>query len=98
MKRERRKQANRESARKSRLRKQAEYEGLVKWWESLDMENVALKCELEQLKGDSEKLRLENTALMVLPHNDCLSFLSNVEHILRAFILLVCSLFSCNFF
>lgn len=64
LKRERRKQANRESARKSRLRKQAEYEGLVKWLESLDMENVALKFELEQLKGDSEKLRLENAALV----------------------------------
>ena len=69
MKRERRKQANRESARRSRLRKQAEYEELVRRWESLNMENMALKSELGQLKDDSEKLRLENAALMVLPCN-----------------------------
>ncbi|XP_024026956.1 G-box-binding factor 3 [Morus notabilis] len=64
LKRERRKQANRESAKKSRLRKQAEYEELLTRWESLNAENAALKCELEQLKGDSGKLRHENAALM----------------------------------
>ncbi|KAF4389315.1 hypothetical protein G4B88_006374 [Cannabis sativa] len=64
LKRERRKQANRESARRSRMRKQAEYEELVRRWDSLNMENNALKSELGQLKGDSEKLRLENAALM----------------------------------
>lgn len=74
MKRERRKQANRESARRSRLRKQAEYEELVRRWEYLNMENMALKSELGQLKDDSEKLRLENAALMVPSHNNvCLS-------------------------
>lgn len=35
-------------------------------YESLNVENVALKTELDQLKEDSEKLRNENAALMVL--------------------------------
>ena len=66
LKRERRKQANRESARRSRLKKQAEVEGVMMRYESLNVENVALKTELDQLKEDSEKLRNENAALMVL--------------------------------
>lgn len=64
LKRERRKQANRESARRSRLKKQAEVEGVMMRYESLNVENVALKTELDQLKEDSEKLRNENAALM----------------------------------
>ncbi|TQD86878.1 hypothetical protein C1H46_027579 [Malus baccata] len=63
MKREKRKQANRESARRSRLRKQAEYEELVKTCESLNEEKIALQSKMEELKGDSETLRLENAAL-----------------------------------
>lgn len=66
MKREKRKQANRESARRSRLRKQAEYEELVKTCESLNAEKMALQSKIENLKGDSETLRLENAALRVL--------------------------------
>lgn len=46
------------------MRKQAEFEELVRTWESLNLENMSLKSELGQLKDDSEKLRLENTALM----------------------------------
>ncbi|BBH03436.1 G-box binding factor 3 [Prunus dulcis] len=64
VKREKRKQANRESARRSRMRKQAEYEELVRTFESLNTEKMALKSKLEELKGDSEKLRLENATLM----------------------------------
>ncbi|KAM1397142.1 hypothetical protein ACFX2I_014751 [Malus domestica] len=63
MKREKRKQANRESARRSRLRKQAEYEELVKTCESLNEEKIALQSKMEELKGDSKTLRLENAAL-----------------------------------
>ncbi|CAN6718618.1 unnamed protein product [Malus baccata var. baccata] len=63
MKREKRKQANRESARRSRLRKQAEYEELVKTCESLNKEKIALQSKMDELKGDSETLRLENAAL-----------------------------------
>ncbi|XP_065860260.1 common plant regulatory factor 1-like isoform X2 [Euphorbia lathyris] len=64
VKRERRKQSNRESARRSRLRKQAETEELAHRVESLTTENLALKSEVDQLNEKSEKLRLENAALL----------------------------------
>ncbi|KAK6918274.1 Basic-leucine zipper domain [Dillenia turbinata] len=64
LKRERRKQSNRESARRSRLRKQAETEELAMKVESLTSENMALKSEISRLTENSEKLRLKNTKLM----------------------------------
>jgi plant G-box-binding factor len=64
LKRERRKQSNRESARRSRLRKQAESEDLAHKVEALIAENVALKSEIGQFTEKSEKLRQENAALM----------------------------------
>ncbi|XP_074279719.1 G-box-binding factor 3 [Silene latifolia] len=64
MKRERRKQSNRESARRSRLRKQAEAEELGKRVDCLNAENFALKSEISQLAENSNKLRLENAALL----------------------------------
>ncbi|XP_043717012.1 G-box-binding factor 3-like isoform X2 [Telopea speciosissima] len=64
LKRERRKQSNRESARRSRLRKQAETEELAVTVETLSAENIALRSELNQLTENSQKLRLENAALM----------------------------------
>ncbi|KAJ8900668.1 hypothetical protein K2173_025445 [Erythroxylum novogranatense] len=64
LKRERRKQSNRESARRSRLRKQAETEELARKVEALTAENVAIKSEIHQFTEKSEKLRLENAALM----------------------------------
>lgn len=66
LKREKRKHANRESARRSRLRKQVVSEELLIRYESFNVENMVLKSELNQLKEDSEKLRLENAALRVL--------------------------------
>ncbi|XP_004298867.1 PREDICTED: common plant regulatory factor 1-like [Fragaria vesca subsp. vesca] len=63
LKREKRKQANRESARRSRMRKQTEYEELVKSCDSLSTEQMDLKSELDQVKVAAEKLRLENAAL-----------------------------------
>ncbi|XP_047338280.1 G-box-binding factor 2-like isoform X2 [Impatiens glandulifera] len=62
-KREKRKQANRESARRSRLRKQSETEELMETYESLKMENISLKSEMNQLIDQSDKLRLENQVL-----------------------------------
>lgn len=64
LKRERRKQSNRESARRSRLRKQAETEELAHKVESLTSENLALKSEINQLTEKSEKLRHKNAALL----------------------------------
>ncbi|KAL7203258.1 hypothetical protein ACSBR2_016537 [Camellia fascicularis] len=64
LKRERRKQSNRESARRSRLRKQAEAGELAIRVDSLTAENMTLKSEINRLTENSEKLKLENTALM----------------------------------
>ncbi|KAM3711044.1 hypothetical protein ACB098_01G079700 [Castanea mollissima] len=64
LKRERRKQSNRESARRSRLRKQAETEELARKVESMVAENEAIKSEINGLTDNSEKLRLENATLM----------------------------------
>ncbi|KAK3134793.1 hypothetical protein QOZ80_5BG0410770 [Eleusine coracana subsp. coracana] len=65
LKREKRKQSNRESARRSRMRKQAETEELATQVESLAHENASLKSEISRLTNSSEKLRLENSSLMV---------------------------------
>ncbi|KAK9013752.1 hypothetical protein V6N11_041748 [Hibiscus sabdariffa] len=64
LKQERRKQSNRESARRSRLRKQAETEELARKVESLTAENATLRSEINQLTEKSEKLRLENATLV----------------------------------
>lgn len=64
LKRERRKQSNRESARRSRLRKQAETEELAVKVQALNSENMTLKSEMNKLMECSEKLKLENAALL----------------------------------
>ncbi|XP_028069808.1 transcriptional activator TAF-1-like [Camellia sinensis] len=64
LKREKRKHANKQSARRSRLRKQAETEKLIKRYETVKVENITLKSEMKQLMEDSEKLRVKNVALM----------------------------------
>ncbi|KAF3567787.1 hypothetical protein DY000_02010774 [Brassica cretica] len=64
VKREKRKQSNRESARRSRLRKQAETEELSVKVDALVAENMTLRSKLGQLNDESEKLRLDNQALL----------------------------------
>ncbi|XP_072993922.1 common plant regulatory factor 1-like isoform X1 [Typha latifolia] len=64
LKREKRKQSNRESARRSRLRKQAETEELATKVEALKAENTTLRSEISRLTENAEKIRLENSALM----------------------------------
>ncbi|XP_039027366.1 common plant regulatory factor 1-like isoform X2 [Hibiscus syriacus] len=64
LKRERRKQSNRESAKRSRLRKQAETEELARKVESLTAENATLRSEINQLTEKSDKLRVENASLV----------------------------------
>ncbi|KAG0474085.1 hypothetical protein HPP92_015942 [Vanilla planifolia] len=60
LKRERRKQSNRESARRSRLRKQQECEDLQRKVAELNSENNALRIELEQLQKVCKDLEVEN--------------------------------------
>ncbi|KAJ6816158.1 DNA-binding protein EMBP-1-like [Iris pallida] len=64
LKRERRKQSNRESARRSRLRKQQECEDLARKVTELNSENSALKVELEQLNKVCKDLEKENISIM----------------------------------
>lgn len=63
LKRQRRKQSNRESARRSRLRKQAECEELGGRVDALSTENVTLRAELERLKETCAALTTDNGLL-----------------------------------
>lgn len=63
IKRQKRKQSNRESARRSRLRKQAECEELAVRVGKLKEENDILKEELQHLQQECEKLTTENISL-----------------------------------
>ncbi|KAG2326693.1 hypothetical protein Bca4012_035631 [Brassica carinata] len=63
VKRQKRKQSNRESARRSRLRKQAECDELAQRAELLNEENASLRAEINRLKSQCEELTSENTSL-----------------------------------
>ncbi|KAM7256542.1 hypothetical protein ACFE04_012283 [Oxalis oulophora] len=63
LKRQRRKQSNRESARRSRLRKQAECDELAQRAETLKEENVNLRLEVNRIRSEYEQLQAENTSL-----------------------------------
>ncbi|CAE5959010.1 unnamed protein product [Arabidopsis arenosa] len=63
LKRQRRKQSNRESARRSRLRKQAECDELAQRAEVLNGENSSLRAEINKLKSQYEELLAENSSL-----------------------------------
>lgn len=63
-KRQKRKQSNRESARRSRLRKQAESGELSTRVDSLMEENTSLRAELDRLSAECKKLATENEAIM----------------------------------
>ncbi|KAI3669609.1 hypothetical protein L6452_40893 [Arctium lappa] len=63
LKRQKRKQSNRESARRSRLRKQAECEELQARVEVLSNENHSLREELQKLSEECGKLTSENNSI-----------------------------------
>ncbi|XP_057449414.1 G-box-binding factor 1 isoform X2 [Lotus japonicus] len=65
VKRQKRKLSNRESARRSRLRKQAECEELQKRVESLGNENQTLREELQRVSEECMKLTSENNSIKV---------------------------------
>ncbi|XP_074270240.1 bZIP transcription factor 16-like [Silene latifolia] len=63
LKKQRRKQSNRESARRSRLRKQAECDELAQRAEVLKEENANLRSELNRIKSECDQLMTENMLL-----------------------------------
>ncbi|KAL6905867.1 hypothetical protein ACP4OV_003468 [Aristida adscensionis] len=63
LKRQRRKQSNRESARRSRLRKQAECEELAQRAEVLKQENASLRDEVNRIRKEYEELLSKNNSL-----------------------------------
>ncbi|KAJ4881366.1 basic region/leucine zipper transcription factor 68 [Raphanus sativus] len=63
LKRQKRKQSNRESARRSRLRKQAECDELAQRADVLNGENASLRAEINKLKSQYEELLAENSSL-----------------------------------
>ncbi|CAL0311785.1 unnamed protein product [Lupinus luteus] len=63
LKRQRRKQSNRESARRSRLRKQAECDELAQRAEALKEENASLRSEVCRIRSEYEQLLSENAVL-----------------------------------
>ncbi|KAM3397245.1 bZIP transcription factor 16 [Capsicum galapagoense] len=63
LKRQRRKQSNRESARRSRLRKQAECDELAQRAEVLKEENASLRAELSRLRSEHDQLAAQNASL-----------------------------------
>ncbi|KAJ7953394.1 BZIP transcription factor family protein [Quillaja saponaria] len=74
LKRQRRKQSNRESARRSRLRKQAECDELAVRAEALKEENANLRSEVSRIRSEYEQLLSENVSLKErvgeIPGND----------------------------
>ncbi|WZZ59715.1 bZIP transcription factor 68-like [Brassica napus] len=63
LKRQRRKESNRESARRSRLRKQAECDELAQRADVLNGENASLRAEINKLRSQYEEFVAENSAL-----------------------------------
>ncbi|KAK4374148.1 hypothetical protein RND71_004825 [Anisodus tanguticus] len=63
LKRQKRKQSNRESARRSRLRKQAECDELAQRAEVLKEENASLRAEVNRIRSEYEQLRAQNASL-----------------------------------
>ncbi|EEF43527.1 bZIP transcription factor 16 isoform X2 [Ricinus communis] len=85
LKRQRRKQSNRESARRSRLRKQAECDELAQRAEALKEENANLRSEVNRIKSEYEQLLAENASLKErlgeIPGNDDLRASRNDQHL-----------------
>ncbi|KAF7828826.1 G-box-binding factor 1 [Senna tora] len=79
LKRQKRKQSNRESARRSRLRKQAECEELQKRVETLGNENRTLREELQRLSEECENLTSENNSIKFIVYYAYSGFISRLN-------------------
>ncbi|KAL4306304.1 G-box-binding factor [Arachis hypogaea] len=82
LKRQKRKQSNRESARRSRLRKQAECEDLQKKVE-LGNESQTLREELQRVSEECEKLTAENNSIKIMSSNNTFAVNSQQEKLER---------------
>ncbi|KAF6149693.1 hypothetical protein GIB67_017426 [Kingdonia uniflora] len=71
LKKQKRKQSNRESARRSRLRKQAECEELQVKVEKLTNENGRIALEMQRLAQECEKLKNENASMKEQLNQSC---------------------------
>ncbi|XP_038678990.1 bZIP transcription factor 16-like isoform X2 [Tripterygium wilfordii] len=84
LKRQRRKQSNRESARRSRLRKQAECDELAQRAEALIEENASLRSEVNRIRSKYDQLLAENASLKErvgeMPGREDLRTGSNDQH------------------
>lgn len=69
LKRQKRKQSNRESAKRSRMKKQMECEELTAKVEALASENMTLRNEINLIAEESEKLASENESLQIMLRN-----------------------------
>ncbi|XP_020990179.2 G-box-binding factor 1-like [Arachis duranensis] len=83
LKRQKRKQSNRESARKSRLRKQAECEELQRKVESLGNESQTLREELQIVLEECKKLTAENNSIKIMSSNNTFAVNSQQEELER---------------
>ncbi|CAK8562044.1 unnamed protein product [Lathyrus sativus] len=85
LKRQRRKQSNRESARRSRLRKQAECDELAQRADVLSEENASLRAELSRIKSEHAKALADNAALKAkqveIPRNEDIVPGQNDQHV-----------------
>ncbi|QHO38795.1 G-box-binding factor [Arachis hypogaea] len=80
---QKRKQSNRESARRSRLRKQAECEELQRKVESLGNESQTLREELQIVLEECKKLTAENNSIKIMSSNNTFAVNSQQEELER---------------
>ena len=95
LKRQRRKQSNRESARRSRLRKQAETEELGNILERYATENMKLREAVEKLASERD-IRTENESVLAKCIEDAGNKVPDLKQVEKPFVVSSLELFSSN--
>jgi plant G-box-binding factor len=95
LKRQRRKQSNRESARRSRLRKQAETEELGNILERYATENMKLREAVEKLASERD-IRAENESVLAKCIEDAGNKVPDLKQVEKPFVVSSLELFSSN--